>query len=202
MQLSSSGKGAAAYEWKAAALRKRDLAPSQLFPLKMTAAPFDLVHFAAFAEADVGSQEEADALVQRLFGEGDFPPALQQAAVEAVVQACQAALKGYAASLEADRAELELLQQQEEAAQAAAQAAGSGAATGGSEQEAEQQRQRQRRRQVLQVLVYERQVLNRTVFILQQELKTSSAWLYSGSEVGVRDANCQARAAIEGPPLE
>ena len=133
---------------------------------------FDLVHFAGFAEAEVGSQEEADALAERLFGEGDFPPALQQTAVEAVVRACQAALKGHPASLEADRAELERLQQQEAASQAAAaQAAGSGAAGGGSEQEEEQQRRRQRRRQVLQVLVYERQVLHRTVFILQQELK-------------------------------
>ena len=171
MQLSSGGEGAAAHEWKAAALRKRGLAPSQLFPLRMTAAPFDLVHFAGFAEAEVGSQEEADALAQRLFGEGDFPPALQQEAVEAVVRACQAALKGYGASLEADRAELERLQQEEEAAQAAGQAAGSGAAGGGSEPEGAQQQQRRRRRQVLQVLVYERQVLNRTVFILQQELK-------------------------------
>ncbi|KAL4443502.1 hypothetical protein ABPG75_011239 [Micractinium tetrahymenae] len=150
---------------KAAALAAFGMGPSQLFPLRMAAAPFELVHYAALAAAEVGSEQEAGQLAQRLFGAGDIPPTLQQPALEAVVAACQAAMKAYPSSLEADRAELAKL----EAADAAEAAAAAGQRqSGGSD--AGQQR-RQRRHQVLQVLVYERQVLARTAFVLQQELK-------------------------------
>lgn len=139
------------------------MAPSELFPLRMAAAPFGLVHYAALAAAEVCGSEEAAQLAQQLFGAGDIPPALQRPALEAVVAACQAAMKGYPSSLEAARDELAKLEA-EEAAEAAAgqrQQGGNNAA----------RQRRQLRRQVLQVVVYERQVLARTAFVLQQELK-------------------------------
>lgn len=139
------------------------MGPSQVFPVRMAAAPFGLVHYAALAAADVGSPEDAARLAQQLFGAGDIPPALQQPALEAVVAACQAAMKAYPSSLEADRTELANLEAEHRAEAAAASRQHNG-------NEAAWQR-RERRRQVLQVLVYERQVLARTAFVLQQELK-------------------------------
>ncbi|KAL4447375.1 hypothetical protein ABPG77_007408 [Micractinium sp. CCAP 211/92] len=147
---------------KAAALAAFGMAPSQLFPLRMAAAPFGLVHYAALAAAEVRSEDAAQ-LAQRLLGDGDIPPALQQPALEAVVAACQAAMKAYPSSLEADRAELAKLE-----AEAAAVAAAGQQQQGGGDSAWQR---RNRRRQVLQVLVYERQVLARTTFVLQQELK-------------------------------
>lgn len=115
--------------------------------------------------AEVGSEGEAAALADSLFLRGEIPAALQQPALEAVVAACQAATKAYPCSFDEDRAELDRLE-------AAAATAGSAAVTSsaggsGSGEDARQQR----RRQVLQVLVYERQVLARTAFVLQHELK-------------------------------
>lgn len=139
---------------KAAALARRGFAASQLFPLRMGAAPWELTHYAALSAAEVGSEAEAEALAARLFDGDDMPRELQAAALEAVVRACQQAQQAYRSSLEADRAELDSLQA----------AAADGAAAGEGERE-------RRRRQVLQCTVYERQVLARTVFVLGQELK-------------------------------
>lgn len=147
-----------AAEAKAAALARRGFARSQLFPLRMGAAPWELTHYAALCVADVGGEAEAEALAARLFDGDDMPRELQAAALEAVVRACQQAQQAYPCSLDADRAELDDLQ-----AAAAAAAAGAGPA-GEGERAA-------RRRQVLQCTVYERQVLARTVFVLGQELK-------------------------------
>ncbi|PSC72364.1 ribulose-1,5 bisphosphate carboxylase oxygenase large subunit N-chloroplastic [Micractinium conductrix] len=151
--------------WKAAALAAHGLSPSRAFPLRMSAAPFELTHYAAMLAAEVGSEGEAAALADSLFLRGEIPAALQQPALEAVVAACQAATKAYPCSFDEDRAELDRLE-------AAAATAGSAAVTSsaggsGSGEDARQQR----RRQVLQVLVYERQVLARTAFVLQHELK-------------------------------
>ncbi|KAI7843368.1 hypothetical protein COHA_003064 [Chlorella ohadii] len=143
-----------AYGWKAAALARHGFASSQLFPLRMQAAPWELLHYAGLCVAEVGNAAEADSLAERLFKQDDFPRELQPAALEAVIRACQAAQQAYASSLDADRAELEALEQQQQVAGSSS----SGAAPS-------------RRQQVLQVLVYERQVLARTILILQQELR-------------------------------
>jgi hypothetical protein len=150
LQLHDTG---APLQWKTAALERRGLAASQLFPLRMQAAPVEVVRFAAFAAAEVDSSDAAERLAAQLFGEGAIPSlALQAAALQAVVKACKAALAAYPRAFDVDRAELERLRDE--------------AAAGGEEDEG-----RRRRRHVLQVLVYERQVLNRTVFVMQQELK-------------------------------
>ncbi len=130
-----------AYGWKAAALARHGFASSQLFPLRMQAAPWELLHYAGLCVAEVGNAAEADSLAERLFKQDDFPRELQPAALEAVIRACQAAQQAYASSLDADRAELEALEQQQQVAGSSS----SGAAPS-------------RRQQVLQVLVYERQV--------------------------------------------
>ena len=131
--------------WKAAALARHGFAASQLFPLRMAAAPWELMHFAGMCVAEVGSAAEADGLAARLFEQDDFPRELQPAALEAVIRACQAAQQAYPSPLDADRAELEALQQQ----QATAAAGGGGGGISGAPG---------RRQQVLQVLIYERQV--------------------------------------------
>lgn len=134
--------------WKAAALARHGFATSQLFPLRMAAAPWELLHFAGLSVAEVGSAAEADALAVQLFERDDFPRELQPAALEAVIRACQAAQQAYPSSLDADRAELEALQQQQAAA------AAGGASSGSSQAPV-------RRQQVLQVLIFERQVRER-----------------------------------------
>ncbi|PRW56824.1 ribulose-1,5 bisphosphate carboxylase oxygenase large subunit N- chloroplastic [Chlorella sorokiniana] len=144
-------------DWKAAALARHGFAPSQLFPLRMQAAPWELMHYAGMCVAEVGSAADADSLAERLFRQDDFPRELQPVALEAVIRACQAAQQAYPSSLDADRAELEALQQQQQAG------GGSGSGSSGAAPS--------RRQQVLQVLIYERQVLARTIFILQQELR-------------------------------
>lgn len=106
------------------------------------------MHFAGLGAAAASSRAEVDELAARLFQRDDFLPDLQPAALEAVVQACQAAQQAYPSSFDDARAEADRL----------AAALGSGG-------------QPSRREQVLRVLVYERQVLARTVFVLQQELK-------------------------------
>lgn len=130
-----------AHAWKVAALARHGFAPSQLFPLRMQAAPWELMHFAGMCVAEVGSAAEADRLAERLFKQDDFPRELQPVALEAVIRACQAAQQAYPSSLDTDRAELEALQQQ----------AGGGSGAGGEATPS-------RRQQVLQVLIYERQV--------------------------------------------
>lgn len=158
------------HAWKAEALGRRGFAPSQLFPLRMVAAPWELMHYAALSVSEPASEAEAEVLARRLFDEDDMPPALQQAALERVVRACQAAQKAYPSSMDADRAELDALQEAAGAAQPAA-AGGDSSGGNGSGQEGREGERERRRRQVLQCTVYERQVLARTVFVLQQELK-------------------------------
>jgi hypothetical protein len=150
--LAAGSDGTAAREWKAAALAEHGYGTSHLFPLRMAAAPFEVMHYAALAAAAVGSQAEAQALARQLFVDGSIPPPLQAAALQSLVSTCKAAMAAYPRSFDSDRAELDQLQD----AAAAGTAAGAG---------------NKRRRQVLQVLVYERQVLSRTVFVLQQELR-------------------------------
>ena len=136
-------QGDPACAWKTAALARHGFAPSQLFPLRMQAAPWELMHFAGMCVAEVGSAAEADSLAERLLKQDDFPRELQPVALEAVIRACQAAQQAYPSSLDADRAELEALQQQA--------GGGSGSGSGGEAAPS-------RRQQVLQVLIYERQV--------------------------------------------
>ena len=175
-----SGSGVAADAAAAHAVHQ------QTFPLRMQAAPHTLMCFAAFAASQPGDEAEAADLARRLLVEGGadpLPPPLQQAALETVVAACQAALRGFASSLEADRAELEelLKQQQQHKARAGSGRPAAAAGEEGSSRDVDSSNAeaaeaaaavtRERRRQVLQVLVFERQVLNRTVFVLQQELR-------------------------------
>lgn len=155
---------------KAAALARRGFAPSQLFPLRMAAAPWELTHYAALCVAEVGSEAEAEALAARLFDGDDMPRELQAAALEAVVHACQRAQQAYPSSLEADRAELEELQAAATAAAAAGASGAAGAAAAAEGGSGESERAA-RRRAVLQCTVYERQVLARTLFVVGQELK-------------------------------
>lgn len=136
-----------AHAWKAAALARHGFAPSQLFPLRMQAAPWELMHFAGMCVAQVGSAAEVNSLAGRLFQQDDFPRELQPVALEAVICACQAAQQAYPSSLDADRAELEALEQQQQRGTAGSSGGGGGATAAPS-----------RRQQVLQVLIYERQV--------------------------------------------
>ena len=121
----------------------------------MGGAPLELVCFAALAAAQPGSKEEAEAVARAALDTGELPPQLRAAALETVVGACKAAQGSYRSSFDDDRAELQRLQDR-----AAARPDSGGEAERGA-----------RRRQVLQVLVHERQVLARTVFVMQQELR-------------------------------
>ena len=143
--------GGSELEWRTAALARHGLGARQAFPLRMNAVPWGLPHWCAFAAAPVGSAAEAAALADAVFGADSLPPALQRPALEEVVARCQAALVRYPSTLDQQRAELEALQ-----AVAAEEEGTAG---------------RRRRRDVLRVLVQERQILHRTVFLLQQELR-------------------------------
>lgn len=148
---------------KAAALAAAGLR-DQDFPLRMGATPGALLSLAAFAAAPAESAEEAERLARQLLhdGGGGDPfaarPDLRPAALRQVVAWCQEALEGYPSDLTSDQRELRTLQEQ-----SSAPSSGSG---GGGRSPASR-----RRESVLEVLVFERQVLHRSVFLLQQELR-------------------------------
>jgi hypothetical protein len=134
---------------KAAALRRRDRGETAIFPLRMGAFPDGFFEFAAFAAADAASEEDAESLARALFDDGGGGVAGLQG-IEAAVKACRNALARYPRSLEADKAELEALQ---------------------ADRKKEGQDVLSRKEIVLGVLVRERQVLSRAIFLLQQELR-------------------------------
>lgn len=161
-----------ARQWKAEVLEGQGLGSPQVFPLRMGALPQGLLQYAALAAARVGSLEEARQLAAQLFGGSGGSGGgaaltggsaeLHCTALKEVLQQCQARLKAYVAPLDANKRELEGLQQQQ----------GRAAAAGRSGSEGQQpQQHRSRREQVLQVIVFEQQVLSRTVFLLQQQLR-------------------------------
>lgn len=163
------------YSWKLAALEQHGFpGTAATFPLRLGALPEEALRYAAFAAEEVGSAEQAEALARELFAQGRLPPgsAARRAAMEGVVRRCQAALGGYAGSLECDARELEQLQRGEaEQAVSSGNAGGGGRSSsnpGGGEEVAAALR---RRRDVLQVLVAERRILHRAVFLLSQELR-------------------------------
>jgi hypothetical protein len=157
-----SGDGEAA--WKRAALTRRGLGARQSFPLRMGAVPRGLLEFAALACGECGSEEEVERRCELLFsgeggggGEGVLEGGERCAALQWVVKRCQVALSGYAASMEDNKAELEELL---------------GGVNGRERARGEEEA---RRADVLRVIIFEQKVLNRTAFLLTQQIRQLKA---------------------------
>lgn len=154
------GGSPAQQQWKLEALAEHGMPDPQQqpFPLRMGALPQGLLAAAALAASEPRSWEEAQQLGPQLFGSGvgsapltGGSAELHRTALQEVRRQCQRMLEEYPAPLEANKLELAQLQRSREAA---------GAGSWPS-----------RREQVLQVLVNEQQVLARTTFLLQQQLR-------------------------------
>eukprot|EP00887_Chlorella_sp_A99_P006062 scaffold22.g6062.t1 len=175
VDLSPAGEGAA---WKAAALERRGLPASRVFPLRLGAVPEELLRWAAFAAAPAGGAAEAEAAAGELLGGGrPLPARARHAAQQLLASRCRTALAGYPSSLEEDVRELARLKEERGKGEASGGGAESGsggsARRGDAAAEAGAAVERRRRRQVLQVLVAEKRVLHRTVFLLHQELRAA-----------------------------
>lgn len=125
-----------------------------VFPLRMEAVPEEMIQFAALAAAEASGAGQAERLAADVMSGGPLPAATRAAGLELIVRRCQVALTGYASSMEADTAELAELE------------AGNGGSGIGCDNKS-----RQRRRVVLRLLLAERRVLHRTIFLLQQQLR-------------------------------
>ena len=137
---------------------------AQVFPLRMGALPAGLLQYAALGLApDYDSWNQARRLIQGGGGGGGGGGAaaeLHAAALQAVIQRCQEALGGYPTPMDAIQEELAGLRQRRE---------GQGAPALGAAPALPPEQLR--REQVLGLLLQEQQVLHRTVFLLQQQLR-------------------------------
>ena len=149
------------YQGKTTALHRFGLTGHQEFPLRVTALPDGLLQYAAFVAATPGRSDEISILAEYLF-EHKQCPLLDMVdskliVINFVLTACRAALMGYKRTLEADREHLDALQKQlKEFGEVVSTEAGV------------QITQIQREVAAAVLRVRERQILNRTIFILQQ----------------------------------
>ena len=146
---------------KTAALQRFGLTGHQEFPLRVTALPDGLLQYAAFVAAAPGRSDEIPVLAEYLFEHKQFPLLdrvdCKLIGINFVLTACRAAMMSYKRTLEADREHLDALQKQlKEFDDIVSTEAGV------------QITQIQRQVAAAVLRVRERQILNRTIFILQQ----------------------------------
>jgi len=134
-------------ELKLAAMERCGVQFEAVFPLHLDAMPKGLLERAAFWGENIESGEEAEELCVHLLVDGSeaLTPELRVVGLETVGALCKAAMGKLAVGLDAGKEELAALQQ-----------AGEGSS---------------RRAQVLNVLTHEHRVLNRTLFLVQAELR-------------------------------
>ena len=149
------------YQSKLALLQQYGLSGKEEFPLRVTALPDGLLQYAAFVAAAPGRSDEIPVLGEYLFKHRQFPLLdkvdCKLIGVNYVLSICRAALMSYKRTLEADREQLEALQARLKEFDDIVSTEGGSQVT---------QIQREVAAAVLRVR--ERQVLNRTIFILQQ----------------------------------
>ena len=149
------------YKSKLAALQQYGLTDRQQFPLRVNALPAGLLEYAAFIAATPGRSDEIPVLAEYLFGKHQFPLLdkvdCRILGINYVLTMCRTAMLGYKKSVEVDReyidAQRTLLQD-------------SSFDTDNSSGIQVAQIERSIAAAVLRVR--ERQILHRTVFILQQ----------------------------------
>ena len=149
------------YERKLTLLQQYGLSEKEEFPLRVTALPDGLLQYAAFVAAAPGRSDEIPLLGEYLFKHRQFPLLdkvdCKLIAINYVLTICRAALMSYKRSLEADREYLESLQTRlKEFSDIVSTDTGV------------QVTQIQREVAAAVLRVRERQILSRTVFILQQ----------------------------------
>lgn len=146
---------------KLAVLQRYGLSGSEEFPLRLSALPDGLLQYAAFVAATPGRSDEVPVLGEYLFKQKQFPVLdkvdCKLIGLNFVLSLCRAGLTSYKRSLEEDRQNLEALQKRLTEFDDIV-----GTETG------VQVTQIQREVAATVLRVRERQVLNRTVFILQQ----------------------------------
>ena len=152
------------YQGKLDALQQYGMQDRKQFPLRVTALPAGLLEFAAFIAASPGRSDEIPILADYLFGKQQFPLLdkvdCRILGINYVLTLCRTAMAGYKQTMEADRETIEAQKKRlQDSSFSTDDSSGSQVA------------QIERSIAAAVFRVRERQILNRTTFILKQSKK-------------------------------
>ena len=152
------------HQGKLAALQQYGLTDRQHFPLRVNALPDGLLEYAAFIAATPGRSDEIPVLAEYLFGKHQFPLLdkvdCRILGINFVLTVCRSAMLGYKKSMEVDKEYIETQQTRLQDSSFSAE-----------DNPGSQVAQIERSIAAAVLRVRERQILHRTVFILQQSKK-------------------------------